>query len=96
MKPSRTYTLGIAGILAELLLAAAGLLAAFTADPATVSAVAELLGTLGLCAAGCAGAGAGAMGLRDYGSGGLTSSQAGHVLQSAQHRDLESPVGPHP
>lgn len=85
MKPSRTYTLGIACLVSELLLAQAALVAAFTIDVAQFQALAELFATLGMCIAGGSGIGAGGLALRDYGSGGLTSSQSNEVLAAQQH-----------
>jgi len=85
MKPSRTYTLGIVGVFAQLALAAAGLVVWFAAPGGEANALIELLAELGMYAAACAGGGAGAMAVRDYGSGGLTSSQGDQVLASAAH-----------
>ena len=83
MKPSRTYTLGIVGVGAQLVMAAAGVVVwALAPEAADGGAVIELLGELGMYAAFCAGGGAGAMALRDDGSGGLTSSQGDQVLAS--------------
>ena len=92
MQPSRTYTLGILGISAQMMLALCAIVIWYI-DPNESSEVLGLLGQLGLYAAGCSGAGAGAMSLRDYGSGGLTSSQGHQVLQSTTHA---SPFEPTP
>ena len=79
MRPSRTYTIALVGVTALLLLAAALVLCAWIV-PAAIGHVAPAIGTIALGVAGVCGAGAGAMGLRDYGSRGLTSSQAEDVL----------------
>ena len=84
MKPSRTYTLGVAAMLAELLIAVIGLIVAVAA-PEQLPDLAELLSTCALCIAGAAGVSAGGMSLRDSASGGLTSSQGDQVLQSSTH-----------
>ena len=83
MKPSRTYTLGVLGVVAELLLAMT-LIIVMAIAPEHLGTVAPVLGELGMYCAACAGAGAGAMSLRDYGSGGLTSSQAEHIIEHAR------------
>lgn len=96
MKPSRTYTLGVFGVLAQLLLAGAALLVmAFAPDH--LPTIANLLGELGMYAAACAGAGAGALAARDYGSGGLTSSQGEAVLaNTATKAKAKAPPTPGP
>lgn len=77
--PSRTYTLGMTAMVVLLIIAAALLvLIGYHPDQA-----AHLSQPLGLCCMGIGGAGAmtgAGMSLRDYGSGGLTSSSAPAVL----------------
>lgn len=81
MKPSRTYTLGIAVMIGELTLAALALGASATIDnPAIVSDLLALFANLGMYLAGGGTVSAGGMAARDYGSGGLTSSQGDQIL----------------
>lgn len=81
LKPSRTYSIAMTGILAQLALAAGGVLVAIFA-PEVVGEVVKLLGTLSVTLAGGAVAGSGSMAVRDYSSGGLTSSQGDVVMES--------------
>jgi len=86
MIPSRTYTIAVLAIVSTFILGAAGLLlfglVAFIAPEqiGDLATAAPTLGTICLALAGAGGLGSGAMGLRDYGSGGLTSSQAASVV----------------
>jgi hypothetical protein len=83
MKPSRTYNIAIFGILAELVIAAVTLGIAIH-SPESMAAAAEVLGLIAMSVGGASGAGAGAMAARDYGSGGVTSSQGELVLEHAR------------
>ena len=81
MKPSRTYNLarmGIACLTGLAVLLAVVMLYDLEAGKALV----ETWSTYALSIAGLASAGVGAMAARDYGSGGLTSSQGEQVLES--------------
>lgn len=93
LKPSRTFALAAFGLLSLALIAVglfialgAYMAAASTTDveaAANAQAVTALVGALQVvagCIAAVAGGGAGSMALRDYGSRGLTSSQAPQVL----------------
>lgn len=77
--PSRTYDiarLGL-GLLAIPTLALVGMMVAGRGE---LTAILEALGTAMLAIAGVAGASTGAMGLSNYGSRGLTSSQGPAIL----------------
>ena len=99
MKPSRTFTIAMWAITAILLVALAGLgliaLVVLVA-PEHLSYVLEqapVVGTISLAIAGAGGAGSGAMGLRDWGSGGLTSSSASAVLAARRSAPRPPAVG---
>ena len=83
LKPSRTYALGCRVILGCLALALMGVGTGVWVDPAVAPDVLGLLQTLGMCIASGGGVSAGALAVRDYGSGGLTSSQ-GDLVATAQ------------
>jgi len=100
LKPSRTFTIAMYAITAILIVALAGFaLVAFVAYlapdqlPAVVT-MAPVFGTVALALAGAGGAGAGSMGIRDYGSGGLTSSGAAAVLRGHALRARPPGSGP--
>jgi hypothetical protein len=82
MKPSRTYTIAVFGVTAELLVGAATVAIAI-ASPESMAAAAEVLSTVSLAIGGAAGLGSASMAARDYGSGGLTSSQ-GDIVAGAR------------
>lgn len=78
MKPSRTYALGVLGVVAELLLAVVGLVVALV-EPAALPDLVPFLSTVALSIAGATGVSAGGLSIRDAASGGLTSSQGEQV-----------------
>ena len=81
MKPSRTFTLAATALfLLGLELVALVLIAYFAPD--SLGQLAEPASTLALSIAGAGGLGSAAMGLRDFGSKGRTSSQWGGVASS--------------
>jgi len=73
MKPSRTYTIAIFGIFAELVLAFIVGFIAWKA-PEVLAAAGETISTIALAIGGASGAGAGARGARANGRGGRTRS----------------------
>jgi len=83
MKPSRTYNIAIFGLLVELCLAFITLGIAVW-SPESMAAASEVLGLVAVAVGGASGAGAGAMAARDFGSGGITSSQGDMVLEHAR------------
>jgi len=96
--PSRTFSLGAAGLLllACALLVLLGCLLWGMASPSLVHLVPDILDSLvsiGLALAGVAGGSAVAMGYRDGRSGGLTSSQAAAVLVARRQGDASQAVG---
>lgn len=92
VKPSRTFTLSV---LAVLLLAvcAIAVLVLCACHPDRIPELSPVLSTVALGIAGAGGLGAGAMGLRDFGSGGLTSSQ-GMTVAAAQVRAALAAAAP--
>lgn len=81
MKPSRTYNIAIFGMVCQLVLVAATTGIAIWA-PEALSAASEVLALVAMGLGGGSAAGCGAMAARDYGSGGLTSSQSADVLSA--------------
>lgn len=99
VKPSRTFTLAATALfLLGLELVALVLIAYFA--PEALASLAEPASTLALAIASAGGIGSAAMGLRDFGSSGRTSSQwdtvvAGRVNEAkARTRTLPDQVRP--
>lgn len=97
IKPSRTFTLAATALfLLGMELVALVLIAYFA--PESLGALAEPASTLALSISAAGGVGSAAMGLRDFGSKGRTSSQWGAVTRSrvteARARRGELPGGP--
>jgi hypothetical protein len=88
MKPSRTYRLALIGLIVLALLGL-GLFVVALMAPDTLGELAGPISTIALAVAGASGAGAGAMAARDYGSGGLTSSQGETVAETFERNEGE-------
>lgn len=98
MKPSRTFTLAATALFLLGLELVALVLVAYLA-PEALPSLAEPAATLALAISAAGGVGSAAMGLRDFGSKGRTSSQWGAVTRSrvteakARRGELGAPQG---